>query len=35
MDFSAIINFIVIVGIVWGGFAFALSMAIRKEKSKN
>ncbi len=34
MTVSAIIAMIVILGVVWGGFAFALRTVIRKESEK-
>jgi len=34
MDITAIIAMIIILGLIWGGFAFALNLAIKKEKLK-
>jgi hypothetical protein len=34
MTSAALITFVVIAGIVWGGFVFIASMAIRKESRK-
>ncbi len=34
MDKGALINFIVIAGIVWGGFIFMLIYAVIKERAK-
>jgi len=35
METSAIIAMIIILGCVWGGFIYALRMAIRKEREKS
>ncbi len=35
MTTGAIVFMILILGIIWGGFAFVLTMALRKEKKKH
>lgn len=35
MELSAIITMIFVIGIVWGGFAFFLTCAIKYEKLKS
>jgi len=34
MTTGAVVFMILVLGIVWGGFAFSLAMALRKEKKK-
>jgi hypothetical protein len=34
MSTAAIITFVVIAGLVWGGFAFIIATAVRKESRK-
>jgi hypothetical protein len=34
MEITAIIMMILILGLIWGGLAFALNLAIKKEKLK-
>lgn len=35
MTASTVVTMIVVLGVVWGGFAIALLTALRREKSKN
>lgn len=35
MSTAAVITMIVVVGIVWGGFTFVLTTALRKERKKS
>jgi hypothetical protein len=34
MNTAAVITFIVIAGLVWGGFVFIVATAVRKERRK-
>ncbi|MFC1555382.1 MetS family NSS transporter small subunit [candidate division KSB1 bacterium] len=35
MNISALIMLILICGLVWGGFIFAISIALKREKGKS
>lgn len=34
MEFAAVVTMILVLGLIWGGFFFALRLAFQKEKSK-
>ncbi len=34
MTFWSLLNMIVILGVVWGGFSYCLFLALRRERSK-
>ncbi len=34
MSLEAIVTMILVLGLIWGGFAFALSRAVKREKEK-
>jgi len=35
MEFTAVITMIIVLAIIWGGFIFAIRLALQKEKLKN
>lgn len=34
MEFTAVVTMIIVLGLIWGGFFFALRLAFQKEKLK-